>query len=68
MCLYHAARKMLEKSTPVVNFINILHTNFVVQTLFRQLFSNYMYVEKAGKTTFVDKVVRKMLMKLTADL
>ncbi len=33
--------------------------------LFRHLFSSYMYVEKAAKTTFVQKIVRKMLIKLT---
>jgi len=29
---------------------------FFVRTLFRQLFSSYMYVEKAAKTTFVQKI------------
>jgi hypothetical protein len=32
-----------------------------VQTSFWQLFSSYMYIDKAAETTFV----RKMLMKLT---
>jgi len=29
---------------------------FFVQTLFWQLFSSYMYIEKAAKTTFVQKM------------
>jgi len=37
-----------------VNFINVLHTyGFFVQTLFWQLFSSYMYIEKAAETTFI---------------
>jgi len=29
---------------------------FFIQTLFRQLFSSYMYVVKAAETTFVQKI------------
>ncbi len=43
---------------PVINFTNILHTNFFVQTLFWQLFCSYMYVEKAAETTFVQKICK----------
>jgi hypothetical protein len=43
------------KLTPVVNFINILRTDFFVPTLFWQLFSSYMYVEKAAETTLLGK-------------
>ncbi len=38
---------------------------FFVRTLFWQLFFSYMYVEKAAEMTFVQKILRKMLMKLT---
>jgi len=32
---------------------------FFVRTLFWQLFSSYMYVEKAAETTFVQKICMK---------
>ncbi len=53
--LIKAAHKMLVKSTPVVNFFNILRTNVV--------FSSCMYIEKRHS---YEKFVR--LMKLTPDL
>jgi len=40
---------------------------FFVQTSFRQLFSSTMLVEKAAEKTFVQKILHKMLMKLTTD-
>ncbi len=43
-------------SQPLVKFINILQTNF---SLFWQLFSSYVYVEKAAETTFVLKKCAK---------
>jgi hypothetical protein len=36
--------------------MNALQPEFFVQTLFRQLFSSYMYVVKAAKTMFVRKM------------
>jgi len=39
-----------------VNFINILRANFFVWTLFWQLFSSYMCIEKAARMTFVWKM------------
>jgi len=45
-----------QKVWAVVNFIYILRTNFFIQTLFRQLFSSYMYLEKAAEMTFVQKI------------
>jgi len=39
---------------------------FFVRMLFWQLFSSYMYVEKAAKMMLYEKFVCKMLMKLTA--
>ncbi len=39
-----------------VNFIKVKCTNFFVRTLFWQLFSSYMYVVKAAKTMFVQKI------------
>jgi len=44
------------KSWPTVNFINVMRANFFVRKLFRQLFSSYMYIEKAATTTFVWKI------------
>ncbi len=38
---------------------------FFIQTSFWQLFSSYMYIEKAAKTTLYEIFVHKMLMKLT---
>jgi len=46
-----------------VNFINIKRTNFLSETLFRQLFSSYMYVKKRRS---YEKFVHLTLMKLTA--
>jgi len=43
---------------PGVNFINILQNKFFVQTSFWQLFSSYMYVEKAAETTLVWKICK----------
>ncbi len=40
---------------------------FFVQKSFQQLFSSYMYLEKAAEKTFVRKFVRKMLMKLAPN-
>ncbi len=50
---------MLVKLTPGVNFINILHTNF----LYKHCFSSY--VLSLSKNSY-EKFVRKTLMKLTA--
>jgi len=41
-----------------------ISSTFFVRTLFLQLFSSYMYIEKAAET-FYEKFERKMLMKLT---
>jgi len=41
-----AVYRMLMKLSPGVNFINIKCANFLNETLFRQLFSSYMYVKK----------------------
>jgi len=59
-----------EARTPEGNACSQFHQHFTykffVRTSFRQLFSSYMYVEKAAEMTFVGKkFVRKMLMKLT---
>jgi hypothetical protein len=47
---------------PVVNFINVKHTNFLYERRILAAFSSYMYVEKPR---LYKKFVRKMLMKLT---
>ncbi len=54
---------MLMKLTPVSQFHQHFTYEFFVQTLFRQLFSSNMYVEKAAETT----IVRKILVKLTPE-
>jgi len=41
--------------TQGVNFINVLHTNFLYERRFGSFFSSYMYAVKAAKTTFVPK-------------
>jgi len=54
LCLFVYWILTQHSCSSVVNFINILRTNFL---LFRQLFlfSSYMFVEKAAKTMFVRK-------------
>jgi len=52
-------------SGPVVNFINVKHTNFSYEHCVLAAFSGYMYVEKQRP---YKKFVRKMLMKLTPAL
>jgi len=41
--------------TTAVNFINIQRTNFSYEYDVLAAFPNYMYVEKAAETTFVQK-------------
>jgi hypothetical protein len=48
-----AISRTLVKSSLGVNFINILRTNFSFEYDFSVAFPNYMYIEKAAKTTFV---------------
>ncbi len=47
----HPRRSCFVNRPPCVNFINILRTNFLYKCCFWQLFSCYMYVEKAAETT-----------------
>ncbi len=47
---------MLVKSTPAANFINIISTNCLYERRFGSFFSSYVYVEKAAKTAFVQKI------------
>jgi len=63
MLLGYGCVKVLVKSTPGVNFINILRENFSYKHCFGSFslvtckyFSSYMYVEKAAETTFVRKI------------
>jgi len=54
-----AARKMLVKLAPdqLQSISSMLNAQiFCTKVVFRQLFSGYMYVEKAAKTTFVRKI------------
>ncbi len=44
--------KLVEKQPPYLH----VTSKFFEQTLFRHLFSSYMYVEKAAKTMFVPKI------------
>jgi len=48
--------------TSGVNFINVKRTNFLYECRVLAAFSSYMYVEKRH---LYEKLVRKMLMKLT---
>jgi len=53
---------MLVKSTPGVNFINILCMNFLYERQFGSFFSSYLYVtctwKKVAETTFVRKKLK----------
>ncbi len=61
------AKTQQEKSTFVRKTRVKNVDEFFVWKLLRQLFSSYMYVEKAAKMKFLQKFVRKMLMKLTPE-
>ena len=41
---------------PRVNFINVKRANFSYEHLFDSFFSSYMYIVKAAKTTFIQKI------------
>jgi len=59
---------MLLKLTPVVNFINILCTNFLYERCFDSLdslFYVHVTTEKLPKRHSYKKIARKMLLKLT---
>jgi len=51
---------MNSKSQKIISSRCQFHQHFTyefsVQALFQQLFSSYMYVEKAAKTTFIRKI------------
>ncbi len=53
------------KLTPMVNFINILCSHFLYESLFGSFFSSYVLTEKALS---YEKNTLKMLMKLTLIL
>jgi len=53
------------RRTPVVNFINILHTNFLYERRFSSFFYVHVTREKLPKRHSYKKFARKMLMKLT---
>jgi len=60
-----AARKTLVKLTPGVNFINIIHTNFLYKCHFGSFLYLHVTREELPKQCSYKKFVRKMLMKLT---
>ncbi len=45
------------KLTASINFINILPANYLYEHCFGSFFSSYMYMEKAAKMTFVQKII-----------
>jgi len=57
-----AAFKM--KLTPAVNFINFIRARFSYERRTRNV---HVTRKKAAETTFYEKFIRKMLMKLTPD-
>jgi hypothetical protein len=59
----NAAHKM--KLTSVVNFINILHTNFLYERYFGSFFYIHVTREKLPERRSYEKFSCKMLMKLT---
>jgi len=60
-----AVCKMLVKSTPGVNFINILHVLFCQYPFAKKSQSQTVIREKVGKAILYEKSARKMVMKLT---
>jgi len=61
-----ATRKMLLKLTPAINFINILHTNFLHKYDVLAALPNYMYIKKSCQNDVrTKKRACIMLMKLT---
>jgi len=57
-----------QKMTPVVNFINILRTNFSYEHHFGSFFCVHVSREKLLKRCSYKKFARLTLMKLTTDL
>jgi len=57
------AHRTLMTLSSVVNYINVKLTNFLYERRVLAAFSSYMYVKKRR---LYEKIVRKMLMKLTA--
>ncbi len=61
--------QLFHQHFPAVNFINILSNKFFVRMLFWQLFLWLCsYIEKLPKRRSYEKLIRKMLMKLTPSV
>jgi hypothetical protein len=65
ICLQKAARKMLMKLTPAVNFIYILRTTFLSIFWHQNIAQLNVFREKLLNLVSYEKRARKMLMKLT---